>query len=843
MKKNEWFVPWVFISILLVGMYRSFCDVFGYSQNVFQSIALNKMYVRKEAMVYLILLFVAAVTVFAVYSLQAKLAAEATVVLVMAAGGFAILNLGHLKKGITYLVWLYEVRMAEYTASSIPDMGDVGRLAPSANYLLVIAAFLCVLFLAFFVYRFHSRGYLLVFDTVAISMGMVFGRVPEGKTMVLLIVGTVASLIWISFHEKGGRLSFEIVHKKAIGRKSIVYGMSGFFCVCTIILGLLFAQKYSAKLFKDADMARKKNEQMMASLSRKGEELFERFFMTTGVDNDGSLSNKEPNYTENTVLKVNLPKPPTEDVYLKGFIGDTYADGKWTSSGANRDDTFMQPYEIVNNIWDLGYHNISEYGEIVGEESVAASELESYTPSMMTTSMRIDYVGAGKNSKYAYLPYYSAIDQVYLGDEEAVAERIDSGDDFLLKVHGDNYCEKAGDQLLLNSYIDTTEAEKKMYRYLYFGDDDDIDYGEMNIFYYTNEETYQQYKHYAQNAYTTIPTKGLERYVQYVKEHPRDTENLLNITQYVRTVLWENASYSFDLKSVPKGTDYADYFLFTQHKGFCEHFATAGTLLLRAYGVPSRYVTGYRIDADDFKKDASGGYTAEVKDSDSHAWSEIFIDKMGWVRQEMTPSGGVKKKNVNNVQTATPKPATPTPTVKKKKPQKNEVTPTPTVEPTKAPEALGDDTSGDKHNMETIRNVVLITGGIIILIVLLLLLLRGKCRYLYKSMQQTQNRNKKLRKRTKLFYQFLREAGVPERKNQTDLEWLRGIGRQYASEIPEQDIEQMIDLIQRAAFSKQMIAPEEVLQFEEKARWMEKLFYAKASRLRKILIKLKGYRV
>ena len=60
------------------------------------------------------------------------------------------------------------------------------------------------------------------------------------------------------------------------------------------------------------------------------------------------------------------------------------------------------------------------------------------------------------------------------------------------------------------------------------------------------------------------------------------------------------------------------------------HFASAGTLLLRALGVPARYVSGYIADV-------TAGETVDVPDQNAHAWVEIYLRGYGWYPVEMTP--------------------------------------------------------------------------------------------------------------------------------------------------------------------------------------------------------------
>jgi transglutaminase-like putative cysteine protease len=74
-----------------------------------------------------------------------------------------------------------------------------------------------------------------------------------------------------------------------------------------------------------------------------------------------------------------------------------------------------------------------------------------------------------------------------------------------------------------------------------------------------------------------------------------------------------------------------DEFLFETRRGFCEHYAAAFTLVMRAAGIPARVVTGYQ--GGEFNP--IGGYLI-VRQSDAHAWSEIWIPGRGWLRVDPT---------------------------------------------------------------------------------------------------------------------------------------------------------------------------------------------------------------
>jgi protein-glutamine gamma-glutamyltransferase len=82
-----------------------------------------------------------------------------------------------------------------------------------------------------------------------------------------------------------------------------------------------------------------------------------------------------------------------------------------------------------------------------------------------------------------------------------------------------------------------------------------------------------------------------------------------------------------------------DEFLFGTRRGFCEHYASAFTMLARAAGIPARVVTGYQ-----------GGELNPisnrlvVRQSEAHAWSEVWLEGHGWMRVD--PTGAVAPQRI-----------------------------------------------------------------------------------------------------------------------------------------------------------------------------------------------------
>ncbi|WP_229509274.1 DUF3488 and transglutaminase-like domain-containing protein [Massilia sp. CCM 8734] len=103
--------------------------------------------------------------------------------------------------------------------------------------------------------------------------------------------------------------------------------------------------------------------------------------------------------------------------------------------------------------------------------------------------------------------------------------------------------------------------------------------------------------------------------------------------QRVRTVLsmFTSQPFSYTLQPPLLGRDSVDDFLFKTRAGFCEHYASAFVVLMRAAGVPARVVMGYQ--GGEFNP--IDGFLS-VRQSEAHAWAEVWIAGRGWLRVDPT---------------------------------------------------------------------------------------------------------------------------------------------------------------------------------------------------------------
>jgi len=99
-------------------------------------------------------------------------------------------------------------------------------------------------------------------------------------------------------------------------------------------------------------------------------------------------------------------------------------------------------------------------------------------------------------------------------------------------------------------------------------------------------------------------------------------------------VYFNQQGFQYTLEAPLLGENSIDDFLFQSKQGFCEHYASAFVFLMRAANVPARVVTGYL--GGEFND--IGNYYI-VRQSDAHAWAEVWLDGQGWVRVD--PTGAI----------------------------------------------------------------------------------------------------------------------------------------------------------------------------------------------------------
>lgn len=537
-----------------------------------------------------------------------------------------------------------------------------------------------------------------------------------------------------------------------------------------------------------------------------GEKLENMEMPQFNVDKD-VIDNRPPKFAEKPVLTITMEEKPQGTLYLRGYHCADYEGSEWikdTLSFAKAcKDYGIEEEDATERLMENQFKQ---------EEKVGGVSLD----------FEISYTKYC--NEYAYLPYGAGWDELPEGYEL-------TGDYVVTGKHTEELSVIGWQSL---SYLKgLTEAPQ--------------DYSRFKDWY--NDYVYEKYLEVSgeldavEDLAEELREDGrLSSYLAYVtvENHSPDTVNYyrLKLAQGVADYLRREGTYSLELDKLPSGEDAVEYFLENDMEGFCEHFASAGTLLLRELGVPARYVGGYVVKQSDMKKE-SDGYEATVMDSSAHAWTEIYLENYGWVPIEMTPGYGGTDSIAEPE--ATPEPEDAEPTEEPTTAPDEEPTATPEgdalspEEPTEAPwedvgTSDGEMEGGENGDSEATEDtddswtnsgrdgsiwgkvfagmvlVAVVTGGVI-----LYRYFRGNkqhgMRRLTGYMRRGENRSA-VRWINKLMYERLVEKEKKKNKY-SDAEYLSALKRAYP-EIEEARWDSYFEAVRKAVYSKEQISSEDV---------------------------------
>jgi transglutaminase-like putative cysteine protease len=147
---------------------------------------------------------------------------------------------------------------------------------------------------------------------------------------------------------------------------------------------------------------------------------------------------------------------------------------------------------------------------------------------------------------------------------------------------------------------------------------------------YTDYRISPEMTPYFRTWYTRLPARSNPRTAELAQEMRRAAGD---DGSYVRALLqkFHNEEYFYTLEPPALGSNPVDRFMFDTRKGFCEHYASAFAVMMRAAGIPARIVLGYQGG----EMNPLGDYMI-VRQADAHAWTEVWLPERGWHRVDPT---------------------------------------------------------------------------------------------------------------------------------------------------------------------------------------------------------------
>ncbi len=477
------------------------------------------------------------------------------------------------------------------------------------------------------------------------QLGIYIGEMPDFPYLVLLLFSyfMVGIMLCSGHHLLPYRdkvfTEFAFLHKKNV--RTFRYHASGkmmlqltiVFFIFSIFLGIICMPFLSMSTNTQQPSAlRKKADEYVSILTQNGlAGFFNRYEASGGLSEGrlGGVSSVRPNYEPD--LNVTFVPFAYETLYLKAYTGQTYTGNQWLPPSYD--------IEHTKRYFGVNYDNFEAYTGFL-EARRLAHYTETNAGKGMYGKIRIKNLDANPN--YLYLPYYSTGEMTASYD---IVRGLVLGNSKTGTVNTITYyplrfnywdIEAQPDELLEDLAPDSPEAEYITH------------YDIINI-----------------SSYIDMPLQTRAE-LEEIKKEIGTCANMDDQITAIQEYLEENYTYSMMPGTTPRNADFAVHFLKKQNSGYCAHFATAATLLLRSYGIPARYVEGYAVSVADVAKGTAinetydewfhgtnpigetGVVQLDVTDANAHAWVEVYMQGIGWVPREFTPpdtSGDVENEN------------------------------------------------------------------------------------------------------------------------------------------------------------------------------------------------------
>ena len=479
--------------------------------------------------------------------------------------------------------------------------------------------------------------FVLILTFLPLQIGIYIGKYPSLLSLLMLFF----SYFSILFLKRSGHFLFAHPDKKEAHYTEKVKKNSRLvsdrsnsrnmleLCCFALIIALFFSLFGSATVSRSSldsvssgPMKSKVDSYVKVFVQNGFAGFYNRYQATGGISNGrlGGMGSVRPDYQ--TDLTLTFVPYAYETVYLKAYTGSS-----WLES-YNPQTAYISSNAQVEKELSTSSDDYSQFAAFAESHTLLQMMQKNIVPSM-SAQMIIRNEGAAVD--HLYLPYYSIeeIDSSYSTSNKYV--------DGVLPV---NASMKVGFVPYSPSQTDLDDRSQSDY----------LSYDN------SNEKLFSAYQQECYDNYLDIPD-DIRSEISSYHEKIGTGNSLADQIFKIRAFLTSEYDYSLTPGATPKDEDFVTYFLGTQKRGYCAHFASAATLLLRSYGIPARYVEGYAVTSSEIASRAVESENdpdaffqgenvlgsqpvveVEVSDGDAHAWVEVFVDGFGWIPVEVTPA-------------------------------------------------------------------------------------------------------------------------------------------------------------------------------------------------------------
>ena len=473
-----------------------------------------------------------------------------------------------------------------------------GASGASGQFLTTILIFFIIL--SILIARSRNKWFALVYPILFLPVTIGFGLAASVMSMAVLALGIVLFLATCP-----GRKD----HSQKWRWSRMAYALA----TCGLALVIICVPVVS-KLADKPDAVQKIDDKASKSVATS-------FYGETPLGS-GDLTQTKRKTGTGTALTVSMTEP--QSLYLRGFVGDVLDGSQWETL------SYSSYYENRNKIYwinEAGLNGLGQVGQVA-----RMTNFDTYVEN------EVD-VEVGKASrKYAYIPYEIM--------EDGVEDAKNWNDSFVTAPRGARLKEYSyttganavGKWTRVAGKLFTTRNNAEIEQYL---------------------ETESHYNKYVYDNYLFISDDDLAALEKYVGDKGDQSRGHIEyntaITKVKNTLMTYGVYDEKPGKPVVKKSAVRNFF--KKGIGYDIHYATVATMIFRYYGIPARYVEGYLVTPQDITDNPNG--TINVKQSAAHAWTEIYVDGVGFVPVETCPeySGlmeeadytvGISNKSVKN---------------------------------------------------------------------------------------------------------------------------------------------------------------------------------------------------
>jgi transglutaminase-like putative cysteine protease len=508
---------------------------------------------------------------------------------------FIVMNLSWLVIGFKSIVNNYIDTINEYQLSTISKYSTVpfssDELMQAVHTVFSLFVIIITIIASVSVKNLHSSFLSVFLFLPPVMLGIFNGNLPKLTSLMLLII------------------SFIVTHSLAVSSFKSGIAAAGIAVISTLVISFIVVPSFSTSRISSLKQSIRVSQESLFGApgsNSQGNVITNVISSLKGqfAGNAVSLQNEEIHYTgkEMMSLETNI-KPDTVRMLIKTYSGGFYTGYSW--------EEYAGFSEFNSSLNDLSFQN----GNIYSNNS-SISNISILRTGYMDDYMPVPYFFENTDQIFSEQDFYYR--NTYLNP---IQFRTCNG--IISSLNPEVYFDRSSHKCTISAFLPSS-------------------YNGLS----------KKYSDYVNNTYMLVPDTIRADIDSIFSNTALSFSSLSDVCSVVTDTLSSVASYNLSPPEMPNGSDFCDYFLRVNKSGYCQHFATAGVMMFRYFGIPARYAVGYSVPSSDFNggklSDGSSGFVCSVKDDMAHAWVEIYISNLGWVPVDVTPLAGSAANTVSS---------------------------------------------------------------------------------------------------------------------------------------------------------------------------------------------------